>query len=314
MNLHEQFIQLGRQKIELERKLAALIPQIYEQEIYKKYAGDIYEYCRKYAGLSFGVVQKILRTFKRIQDKPALVQAVEKIGIHKVALVANITTPENQQIVAERIGKMSKTAVAQFAKDFRREQKMVLFGEVNEVVKIELDEEMQFLFNKLKKEFMKKAAVGEMSNREALRKILTEMNHLKFDEKSLKNEVTGSGGKSGDGKETESKTKAGIRTQISESPRPIPGEMVNRNISAVKKRQAIAKTNGKCAVDHCQKPFDHIHHIVPFSVCKSHDLIIPICKEHHEMAHNGLIDIQKNKVEIKNLSSVDLTYRKFHGH
>lgn len=90
-------------------------------------------------------------------------------------------------------------------------------------------------------------------------------------------------------------------------------DKVSRSIPILKKRQAIAKTNGKCAVDHCCKPFDHIHHLVPFSVCKSHDSIIPICKEHHEMAHNGLIDIQKNKVEMGGLSVVDLTYRKFHG-
>lgn len=306
MNLHEQFVQLGRQKFELERKLAALIPQIYKQEIYKKYASDIYEYCRIYAGLSFGVVQKILQTFKRIQDKPALIQAVEKIGIHKVALVANVVTAENQHVVAERIEKMSKAAVEQFAKDFRREQKKMLFGEVSEVVKIELDEEMQFLFNKLKKEIMKKENASEMSNKEALRKILIEMN-------TSKNVMV-----INNGDNNVVKPEFKIKTQIPQTSKSIPGERfkkteqnISRNIPASRKREVVTETAGKCVVNHCQKPFDHIHHVVPFSINKSHNSIVPICKEHHEMAHNGLLDLQKNKVEIKNLSSVDLVYRKF---
>ena len=60
-NLHQQFVQLGRAKFRLDYKLLALLPDIYESGIWKKYAGSIYEYAAKFGGLSHSAVEKRLR-------------------------------------------------------------------------------------------------------------------------------------------------------------------------------------------------------------------------------------------------------------
>jgi len=97
MDLHQQFVQLGKEHRVIIYKMQAILPEINKQGIYKRYASDIYEYARKYAGLSSGVVCKILKTYERIEDKPALKLAIAKVGVHKVALVAGLANSQNEQ-------------------------------------------------------------------------------------------------------------------------------------------------------------------------------------------------------------------------
>ena len=120
--------------------------------------------------------------------------------------------------------------------------------------KIELDEEMKFLFLKLKNK------LGEnFSNKEFLRRMLKMMVE---NEKSLKQ---------------------------AKKTRKILGEKVTRYIPIQQRREAFAKTDGRCAFPNCIKPAEILHHRERFSIRKSHESIIPLCKEHHEFAHNGLI-------------------------
>ncbi|MFA6917961.1 MAG: hypothetical protein WC285_03990, partial [Candidatus Gracilibacteria bacterium] len=64
---------------------------------------------------------------------------------------------------------------------------------------------------------------------------------------------------------------------------------ITRYVKATKKRQTIARTNGKCSYPNCNSPFQILHHVDRFSESKSHESLIPLCKTHHEFAHNNLI-------------------------
>ena len=138
---------------------------------------------------------------------------------------------------------MSKGAVEQFVKDER--------GKTDEVVKIELDLEMQFLFHQLKK----KLGNG-LSNKETLRKLLHQLTENIKEPNSKK----------------------------------IPGDgnYKSRYIPINNKRMALQQTSGKCSFERCTKPHDHIHHISPYSESKNHHPknLMPLCKEHHELVHN----------------------------
>jgi hypothetical protein len=50
------------------------------------------------------------------------------------------------------------------------------------------------------------------------------------------------------------------------------------------KRQALNQTNQLCAK--CNKPAEHLHHQIPYSISKSHESIIPLCKAHHDLIHH----------------------------
>ena len=58
------------------------------------------------------------------------------------------------------------------------------------------------------------------------------------------------------------------------------------------KKYALHKTNHTCAFPGCTKPAEHLHHVERFGITRRHDpeKIIPLCKEHHELVHGGLIE------------------------
>ena len=50
------------------------------------------------------------------------------------------------------------------------------------------------------------------------------------------------------------------------------------------------KYQGCCAFPGCNKPADHHHHPKRYGLHKNHDRIVPLCKNHHDLAHAGLIE------------------------
>lgn len=64
---------------------------------------------------------------------------------------------------------------------------------------------------------------------------------------------------------------------------------LTRYIPIVIKRAVLTKTGEKCAHEGCNKPYEILHHVERFAAGGSHKSIIPLCKEHHEFAHNGIL-------------------------
>ena len=72
LDLHREFVRLGREKYRLTNRLLLILPNIYESGIYKKYATDIYEYAGRFGGISKSAVDKRLRLEKHLEGKPCL--------------------------------------------------------------------------------------------------------------------------------------------------------------------------------------------------------------------------------------------------
>jgi len=263
--IHQQFISLGRERNKITYKLLVLLPQIYEQKIYKTHGyATIYEYAGKLAGLSHSVVEKALKLEEKLKNKPHLQKAIETQGIHKVAIIANIATPENEKMFADKVENMSKSALQQFSRELR--------GKIQTNWNIEMDTEMMTAFLKLKEKIGKK-----LSNKEALRRMLEMLS-----ERSVKNEKP--------------QPKAQNRQEI-------PGEKEDgRYIPIAQKREVLAKTNGICSHENCCNPAQIFHHQIRFSQAKNHVSLIPLCKIHHEFAHNGITEP---------LTQADELYRKY---
>ncbi|PIQ80024.1 hypothetical protein COV81_00075 [Candidatus Peregrinibacteria bacterium CG11_big_fil_rev_8_21_14_0_20_41_10] len=58
---------------------------------------------------------------------------------------------------------------------------------------------------------------------------------------------------------------------------------VTRYIPVQTKREAVAKHNGKCAYPSCNKPYQEIHHPQRFAIKRSHEDIVPLCKNQHRI-------------------------------
>lgn len=300
MDLHQKFVQLGTQRKNLTRQLQALLPEIDQQKIYLQHGcKNIYEYAWKFAGFSKFLVEKVIRVVGHLNDKPNLKKLIEKEGIHKVAMVATIATAETDKIFARHVENMSKPALFEFAKEVRFSQSKTenhnnenlnLFSgkspqaliesspchAVPEKIKIEFDEEMQILFLQLKKD-LKKEFGCEFSHKEALRILLKKLG--KFGKQSSSQSRKSSFGIKSD---TSQHVPGNVSVGINKRP-------VKRFIKVHEKRPILEKFNYRCAYPNCQNPYDVIHHRDRFSLSKSHTSIIPLCKKHHEFAHNGLI-------------------------
>lgn len=273
INLHQQFVQLGRERNKITYKLLALLPKIYKAKIYETegYA-TIYEYAGKLAGLPHSVVEKSLKLEDKLKNKPCLQKIIETQGIHKVALVAKIATSQTDSFFADKVENMSKPALQQFSKEFR--------GKIQTNWQIDLDSEMMTMFLKIKKNF------GEnLSNKEAMRRML----------KMMASGVAQMSGITMMAKNKKPQPQA-------KKPEKIPGDFtVTRYIPVIQKRLAIEKTTGKCSYQNCHLPAQILHHQIPFSQNHNHNSIIPLCKIHHEFEHNGIT---------KPLDETDNLYRK----
>jgi len=266
----------------------------------------------------------------KLKDKPYLQRAIETQGIHKVALVAQIATSQTDAFFADKVENMSKPALQQLSKEIRMEEQNWP-KEEKSGVKIELDNGMEFLFLKLKNKLGK-----NLSNKEALRRMLQilEQNILqstsKTKTKNQNNTKSSILSKNPRGKFDEkgqniTKQQSGnlptnktICARSEPKSKKIPGK-ISRYIPVAVKKITIAKTNGKCAHEGCNKPYEILHHINRFALNKynesAHENVIPLCKEHHEFAHNSLLkeDLQNGDaiVEGKSLgnASVDKKYK-----
>jgi len=185
-NLHLEFVRLGSMRHKLKNKMLMILPEIYNSGIYKKYAGSIVEYAGKFGDIATTTVIKRLRLERNLEGKPYLNAAIEKVGVHKVAMVAKLATSETDKAFAENILNMSKEAVQSFAKELREnngadgeQMKICECHAVARTTKIELDEESTFLFMKLK------AKLGKhLSDKEALKIMLKDRAEEEFSEKS----------------------------------------------------------------------------------------------------------------------------------
>ena len=301
--LHNEFIKLGGMRHKLKNRMLAILPEIYKSGIYKKYAGSIVEYAGKFGDIAKTTVIKRLRLEKNLEDKPCLKATIEKIGVHKVALVAKIATAETDKAFAENISNMSRLAVQSLSKELRVKEAYQKSGEqfryqmnfndsqvcsnknqaqfchaIPRTTKIELDEESTFLFMKLKTKLGK-----NLSDKEFLKLILEEREEQEFPQSHEHKQALLILSEA-DSVNT-CKIEAGNVTTDRKS---IIGE-TSRYIPINKKRKIIAQTNGKCSYPNCNSPFQAIHHVDRFSESKNHNSAIPLCKIHHEFAHNNLI-------------------------
>ncbi|MEK7672963.1 MAG: hypothetical protein AAB373_03690 [Patescibacteria group bacterium] len=325
-SLHRKFVKFGNDRRKLTNELLVLLPLIYEKKIYKKYASSIEAYAAKFGGLSEPVVKKRLRLEKFLENKPKLKEAIRSEGINKVAIMATLVNPENEEAMVDKIKNMSKPALQELAKELRA--KSVQNGTVNMFntnqptdcqavptkLTIEFDEEMTFMFLKLKKQF-----ANLLSNKEVMTKILQMMSeNLKDFQKIDKN-------------------KEMIRINSPTSVKGIPGDCPtgkndeemdekfekakakSRYIPVKNKKSALQKTNGHCAYPNCNRPPEVFHHTDRFAVSHSHESIQPLCEIHHEFAHNGLIQNEQFETKMwqlqicnnQNLAKIDQLYRNY---
>jgi len=164
--IHQQFSDYGRNAKEWMRKCELLLPEIDRRQIWrKKRFASIYEYAAKIAGMSKARVDDSLRIYKKIEDKPSLLELAQRKGLQRVRPVAVIATDETDEFWAGKAAGMSKLALQTYVHDYRLES--CSRTEIQSVkVQMELDPDVATQLEKMKglgtwNELMKKLLAGE---------------------------------------------------------------------------------------------------------------------------------------------------------
>ncbi|MBI5754560.1 hypothetical protein HZA40_05495, partial [Candidatus Peregrinibacteria bacterium] len=171
--------------------------------------------------------------------------------------------------------------------------------------KMELDEHSTFLFLKLKKKLGK-----NLSDKEFIKLILEEREKLEFPQKQGK--ITDKMASTEKLKSITGETfneKQIMTAERGSSVKTITDDTFTepRYVSAKRRRQAIQPTNGKCSYPNCNSPYTVLHHTDRYSESKNHDSVIPLCKAHHEFAHNNLIQNERQTSDQWRLALVQVT-------
>ena len=109
------------------QKFAGLLPEVFRRSLYeKKGFPSIFVFAAKLAGLSHEQVRLALNLERKFEDVPILHSLLVngEVSINKLARVASIATPENQEALAQQVQILSNRALETLVRD----EKMAAFN------------------------------------------------------------------------------------------------------------------------------------------------------------------------------------------
>ena len=260
-NLHQKFVEYGRNAKEWMRKCVLLLPEIEKYEIWKRKGFDnIYEYARQLAGMSRDQVTDALWILKKIEDKPALIQVVSEKGLNSIRPIISIVDKENENFWAQKARTMSHHTLRTYVKERNRLEcrDVTTLQSANPQnpkvsITLDLDPEVADQLNKLK-------GSGDWNT---LMKELLELKKEKL-----------------------------------ETEKPAPATDTSGHIPKKIHDYVLKRSHGKCEFPNCTNDYAHLHHTNRLASNKIHDpdQIVALCEAHHDLAHKGLIDNEDNKI------------------
>ena len=261
------------------RKFAGLLPEVFKRKLYaKKGFCSIFEFAAKLAGMSEEQVRLVLNLERKFDDKPVLKALLVngEVSVNKLVRVASIATVENQEILAQQVIILPKTAIDTLVRDerFIRENGFNKANSMREVVYVHSNPQQNEL--DVNSAATTKASCKDNSTLKLTDEVyvkLLELQQKGIDVNSLILEFL-------------CKREIEIAQEKEElSAQAVPTE--SRYIP-VRIRDVLKKEYGeKCSIHGCFKPSTQIHHSQRFSVGRMHDpkFLVPLCAEHHAIAH-----------------------------
>jgi len=256
--IHQKFVEYGKNAKEWMRKCALLLPEIDRQKIWlKKGFNSIYEYAAKLANMSQYQVNEALRTVRKTTDFPELRKIIEIKGINAVRPVLTIVNKETEHFWAEKTKNMSRHTLETYVRDYKKEF-VELHVQPNTELKSTVDSKT--LTVNLKPEIIAKL---EKFNKGDWNELMQKF--IDLYEKNLEQEL-----------------KQEKSAPVTEASEHIP-EKINDYV--------LKRSHGKCEFPNCSKKYEHLHHTNRFASDKIHDpdQIVALCSAHHDLAHKGLI-------------------------
>lgn len=251
------------------REFLALLPEAEDRQIYLEHGiSNIFEFAAKLGGVSKEQVQRVLQLSERFETTPALKQALVSgdISLAKLSRVASVATPENQDFWVSKAELLSQPALETLVRDSKAitstDSVRSHSANPNKIVQKVLQSDELKLSPKIMERLLALQNKGLDLN-QLLEELL---DHREQKIQQEKEEMAG-----------EKHLKP-----------PSNSRYISKKIKSVLKQEF----GTKCAHSNCTNASINIHHQQRFALDPRHNPIylLPLCKQHHEIAHS--IDIK----------------------
>lgn len=124
-DLYDQCREYGMLALLYRRKFIGLLPEVSRRSLYeKKGFTSIFEFAFKLGGLSEEQVKRAISLSERFEDRPQLqgLLASGEVSMNKLARVAAIATPENENFWAQQVQNLPQKALEVLVKDERSQE------------------------------------------------------------------------------------------------------------------------------------------------------------------------------------------------
>jgi hypothetical protein len=128
--LYEYCQYVGKQARIWKNHFVALLPEVAKRGLHKTHGfATIVEFAAQVGGVGKKTVEAIFQVEKLLNDKPILKDLIPVVGVNKVRIVATIATKENQNILAEKVKEMSKSALKVWTREVKNMRENGLLNE-----------------------------------------------------------------------------------------------------------------------------------------------------------------------------------------
>lgn len=270
--LWSRAVQYGEAARKWRQKFLGLLPEIDRRELWRVHGFEsVFVFAFKVGGVSKEQVERVLTTEEHLRDKPVLHELLVRgeVSVNKLVRVVSVATPENEEALAEQVQLLTKSSVETLVRDMKH------YGKTTESQNESTNISNQFSF-----------VPGHSSSEVSLglgQEVIFKLQELKQKGIDINEEFL----------LFLRKREQGImqaKENISDNTKS-PSRYIPQNIKNLLKKEY----GTKCAISHCSKPSNEIHHTARYSMIRNHNpnFLAPLCRQHHEIAHSVDVRVQK---------------------
>jgi len=270
--LYERCKYFGKLALSYRNKFTGFLPEVNRRRLFEQKGFDsIFEFAFKLSGLSEKQVRIALNLEKSFSDKPILKElfTTGKVSVNKLARITSIATVENQEFLADQVQLLSKSAVETLVRDVKFPNKNL--KNQNGLFEPQIGAKSLPGQSSLNLSAEVIAKLSELQNKGLdINELI--LKFLKKREEEIENE----------------KAEIIAQTLATENSALATAKKTSRYIPAKTKKLLNSIHGTKCAIAHCQKPAQTIHHTARFALSQAHNpnYLAPLCHDHHLLAHS----------------------------
>lgn len=274
--LYQLCCEYGAMALHARRKFLGLLPEVARRRLYEAHGfSSIFVFAAKLAGVSEEQVRLALSLEIKFRDKPALHIKLTngEISINKLARVASVATSENANFWSDQAERLSHRALDTLVRDERTLESLRVHSNPSQL-------SQKSMFGQGPTE----AEVQLQLSPENLKRLL-ELQNKGIDFNFLIAAAL-------DQRENEIKKEKEAIVREQEEKLVMVGERESGSPSRhvpVRLVRLVKKEFGtKCAIGHCKKLAETIHHTARFALSGNHNpnYLAPLCRDHHQIAHS----------------------------